>query len=305
MDSDPDRARALFLQGLRGHHPGARTLPRHPARLGRPEPARHGAVREVRAAPAIEPAGRALRAGRRAAQPVDAGRSGGHLRGRAGAAVPADRETRHGGGTAPWRRHRRPGAGQGQDEHGPRVGLRARRPAVRRRPSPGGPVPLLARPPGRAPAGASGELDRDAAGRRLRGLRQALRRRAQAGADHRGRVLGPRAEKVLRAGRHRGRGAPEGSEEGDGDRAHGARGRAAHGRAVRHRAGGERPPRGRAAGGATRALRAHRGSPGGVDACRAGPPAGRRPGGQGDELHARPLAVLRPLPRGRVRMHVE
>ncbi len=146
-------------------------------------------------------------------------------------------------------------------------------------------------------------LDRGAAGRRLRGLRQAVRRRAQAGADHRGRVLGPRAEKVLRAGRHRGRGAPEGPEEGGRDRAAGARSGAAHGRAVRHRARGERPSRGRAAGGAAPALRPHRGGPGRLDAGRAGPPAARRPGGEGDGLHARPLAVLRPLPRRRTRVH--
>ena len=54
------------------------------------------------------------------------------------------------------------------------VGLRTRRPTLRRYRSPGGPVPLLARPTGRAPAGASHGLDRGAPGRRLRGLRQAV-----------------------------------------------------------------------------------------------------------------------------------
>ena len=103
VDGDPDRARALLLPGLREHHPGARALPRRAARLGRPEPARHGAVREIWAARPAEPAGRALRPRGRAAQPVDAGRSGGHLRGRAGAAVPAHRKARHGGGTVAWR----------------------------------------------------------------------------------------------------------------------------------------------------------------------------------------------------------
>ena len=50
------------------------------ARLGRPEPAGHGAVREVRPAPAAEPAERALCPRRRRAQPVDAGRPGRRLR---------------------------------------------------------------------------------------------------------------------------------------------------------------------------------------------------------------------------------
>ncbi len=35
VDRDPDRARALLLPRLREHHPGARALPRRPARLGR------------------------------------------------------------------------------------------------------------------------------------------------------------------------------------------------------------------------------------------------------------------------------
>ena len=45
--------------GLRDHHPAAGPPPHHPARLGRP--AGDGAVREVRPAPAAEPAVRALR----------------------------------------------------------------------------------------------------------------------------------------------------------------------------------------------------------------------------------------------------
>ena len=68
---------------------------------------------------------------------------------------------------------------------------------------------------------------------------------------------------------------------------------------------GERPSRGRAAGGTQPALRPARGGPGGLDARGAGPPAARLRSGQGHGLHARPLAVLRPLPRRRARVHDE
>ncbi len=197
----------------------------------------------------------------------------------------------------------RTGAGQGPDHHGTRVGLRARRPSLRRCRSPGGSVPLLARPTGRAPAGTPRRLDRRAAGRRLWRLWQAVSRRAQARADPRGRVLGSREEKVLRAGRHRSRGAPTRSEEGGRHGAPGARGCAAHGRAVRHRARGERPSRGRATSGAAPALRPARDGSGRLDARRTGSPVARVRGGQSDGLHARPLAVLLPLPRRRTRLH--
>jgi transposase len=51
-------------------------------RLGRSQPARDDPVREVRAASAAQPLGRTLPQGRRAAEPVDLGRSGrGRLRG--------------------------------------------------------------------------------------------------------------------------------------------------------------------------------------------------------------------------------
>ena len=56
-----DGAGTVLLPGLRDDHPAAGTLPHHPARLGRSQPAGDGAVREVRPAPAAEPAVRALR----------------------------------------------------------------------------------------------------------------------------------------------------------------------------------------------------------------------------------------------------
>ena len=64
--------------------------------------------------------------------------------------------------------------------------------------SAGGDVLLLARSRRRASAGASGRLCRDPPGRRLWRLQQAVRGRPQAGADHRGGVLGACAAAVLR-----------------------------------------------------------------------------------------------------------
>ena len=80
---------------------------------------------------------------------------------------------------------------------------------------------------------------------------------------------------------------------------------AAHGRSVRRRARGERPSRGRAAGGTARALRSDRDSLGSLDARRARPSAARLRSSPGDGLHAGALAVLRPLPRRRARVHDE
>ena len=89
------------------------------------------------------------------------------------------------------RRHHRAGAGQGADEDRARVGLRPRRPAVRRARPAGGGVLLLARPRRRASRAAPGRLHRHPAGGRLCRVQPALRARTQAGADPRGRLLGP------------------------------------------------------------------------------------------------------------------
>jgi transposase len=72
-------------------------------RLGRSQPAGHDPGRQVRSTPALEPAMRALRPGRRRGQPVDAGRSGGHLRCHAEAVAHADRSPCHEGRTPAWR----------------------------------------------------------------------------------------------------------------------------------------------------------------------------------------------------------
>ena len=60
VESDPARAREDDLPGLRDDQRAAGAVPRHAARLGRPEPPRDAAVREVRPASAAEPASRTL-----------------------------------------------------------------------------------------------------------------------------------------------------------------------------------------------------------------------------------------------------
>ena len=60
VEGDPARAREDDVPGLREDQRAAGAVPRHAARLGRPEPAGHAAVREVRPASAAEPSGRAL-----------------------------------------------------------------------------------------------------------------------------------------------------------------------------------------------------------------------------------------------------
>ena len=137
------------------------------AGMGGAEPAGDDRVREVRPAPAAEPPGRALCAGRRADRAVDHGRRGGlGLRGARSAPSPG-RGPCHGGRAPAWRRHDRAGAGQGQDRHRAVLDLCSRRQAVRRRRAAGGDVLLLARSQGRASAGASGGICRHPAGGRL------------------------------------------------------------------------------------------------------------------------------------------
>ncbi len=189
------------------HQPGAGALPRHRRAAGPAQPAGHDPVREVRPAPAAEPPGRALRPRRRAAEPVDAGRPGRRLRGRAAAAVRAHRGACPGRRAPAWRRHHRAGAGQGQDRHRPIVDLCPRRPARSAAPAPPAAVFYYSRDRGgEHPAGAispsyAGILQADAYG----GYGKLYEPDRKPGADHRGRLLGPCAAQVLRAGRHRGR----------------------------------------------------------------------------------------------------
>ena len=56
VEGDPDGAREVHLPGLREDQPAAGAVPRHSARLGRSQPDRDGDLREVRPAPAAEPA---------------------------------------------------------------------------------------------------------------------------------------------------------------------------------------------------------------------------------------------------------
>jgi hypothetical protein len=64
----------IHLPGLREDQPGAGPLPCDCQGMGGTQPAGDDPVRKIRPASAIEPAGRALRSGRRADQPVDPGR---------------------------------------------------------------------------------------------------------------------------------------------------------------------------------------------------------------------------------------
>ena len=91
MEGHPARAREDDVPGLREDQRAAGAVPRHAARLGRAASSGHAAVREVRAASAPEPTGRALCEGRCALEPVDAGRSGRRRLRRAGAASQAYR----------------------------------------------------------------------------------------------------------------------------------------------------------------------------------------------------------------------
>jgi transposase len=95
------------------------------------------------------------------------------------------------------------GPGQGQGQGRARLGLCARRRAVRRDRSAGGGVPLRARPKRRASREASAGLCRDPAGRCVCRVQQAVRTRPLPEAVDRGALLGPRAAQVLCPGRHR------------------------------------------------------------------------------------------------------
>ena len=74
VEGDRDGAGEVLLPGLRDDQPGAGAVPRDPEGLGGPEPAGDDRVREVRPAPAAEPAGRALRARGRADRALHHGR---------------------------------------------------------------------------------------------------------------------------------------------------------------------------------------------------------------------------------------
>src|SRR5215212_668671 len=73
MEGDPACSREVHLPRLREDQPGAGAFSCDPARLGRPEPVGDDPVREVRAASAVTPPGRALCPGGGAAQPVEPG----------------------------------------------------------------------------------------------------------------------------------------------------------------------------------------------------------------------------------------
>ncbi len=175
LEGDPDRAGEVHLPGLREDQPAAGAVPPDAARLGGAEPAGDDPVREVRPASAAEPPGRALRPRRRRAQPLDARRPGRRLRRGARAAARPDRRPCSRRRAAAWRRHPGAGAREGQDRHRPALGLRPRRPPLRRRRPACRALPLLPRPAWRASGGASRRLERHPPSRRLCRLRLALR----------------------------------------------------------------------------------------------------------------------------------
>ncbi len=181
LEGRPDRAREVRVPGVRDHHPAPGAVPPHRPRPRRARAAGHHPGRQVRPAPAAEPAERGVQPRGHRARHLDPGRLGGRLHRHAVAAGGADPRPRAGGGAAARRRHHRARAGPRQDDHRAIVGLRARRPAVRRTGAACGAVPLLARPPGRAPAAAPGRLCRDPASGCLCRVRRPLPSRAQAG----------------------------------------------------------------------------------------------------------------------------
>jgi transposase len=191
----------------------AGAVPRHAARLGRPEPAGHAAVREVRPAPAAEPAGEryAARACRSACRrsPIRSApaRGAAPLHASIEAHVFAA-ERLHGDDTTV------PVLAKGKTDTGRCwVYVRDDRPFGGR--SAGGPVLLLARSRRRSSVERiSRAMVRHAAGRRLCRLQPALRGRSQAGTDPGGGLLGACAAAVLRARRHRGQRPPQGRRQG-------------------------------------------------------------------------------------------
>src|SRR5262245_45449725 len=97
MEGRADGTGEVLLPRLREDHAAASTLPCDASWLCRAEPARDGAVREVRPTSAIKPAKRAIRPGRHRSQRLDAGRPGRCLH--FGSPTPAhvDRAPRSGG----------------------------------------------------------------------------------------------------------------------------------------------------------------------------------------------------------------
>ena len=186
------------------HQPGAGAVPCHPARLGRPQSPGDDRVREVRPASAAEPPGRALRQGRRAAEPVDPGRPGRRRLRRAAsrsssASKPMSSPPSGCMATTPrcrsWPRARPIPA-----DVGPMSATTAPSAAQRRRRR-CSIIHAIAR--GEHPQAHLASYAGHLPGRRLWRLRQALRSRARARPDHRGGVLGPCPPQVLRPGGHR------------------------------------------------------------------------------------------------------
>ena len=121
VEGDPEGAREVHLPGLRADLPAACTLPRDAARLGRTQPAGDDPLREVRAAPAPQPAEGSLRARRDRSQHLDAGRPGGYVCRGAEAAARPDRGARSGGRASARRRYPAGDQGAAAVDLAPRV----------------------------------------------------------------------------------------------------------------------------------------------------------------------------------------
>ena len=202
VEGDPARAREVLLPGLRGDHAAAGALAPDRARAGRPKTARPCPVRQIRPASAAQPPERRLCAGRHRSRRLDAGRlgrrGGGHAdaagRGdpapmslRPSASMPTTRPCRC------WPRARPAPAGCGPTcaTTGP---LRALHPPAA--------VFFYSRDrggehPERHLASYAGLMQADA----YAGFNRLYEPQPQAGADHRGGLLGARAAQVLRSGR--------------------------------------------------------------------------------------------------------
>ena len=241
------RAGEGLLPLVRGGQPAAGPLASDRPWASRAQPAGPGAGGEVRPAPAADPAECDLRPRGGRDRRLHAGRLGRRCGCQPDAAGRGDPGARLRGRAAARRRHHGPGAGQGADQDRPLVGLRPRRPPLRRARSAGGGVLLLARSRGHPPRAPPGRVRGHPAGGRLWRVQPALRARPEAGPDPRGRLLGPCPKEAVRAGRDL-----EGADRG--------RGGAAHRSAVRGRARHRRPERRGTAGGTTRSAR-HRSWP--------------------------------------------
>lgn len=196
VQGDPPRAPAAGVRVLRADRTGARADPPDRPRAAGAGTARARAGEQVRRPPAAVPPGGDLRAPGHRARALDAGRLGRREREAARTTGASAARSRAGGREAARRRHAGAGAAArtGNDQDRAAVDVRARRQAGGQRGAACGMDALHAGPQGGAPRRTPGRVQRHPAGRRLRGVRAAVRDRADSG----GGLLGARTAQVLR-----------------------------------------------------------------------------------------------------------